>query len=237
LAKKGGSKSLGRYAAPDFWQIKKKEYAWAVRPTPGPHKLTESFSLTYVIRDLLHLAKTGREVRYILNNKNVLVDGKVRTSPKFPVGLMDVISIPTIGKIYRVLPDSAHVMKLAEITSDSETKLCKIMNKTILKGGRIQINLHDGRSIFVDSDEYKVNDVVQISLKDQSIVSHVPFAKDKIAIVQAGVNNGRMGTIVDIKKIMKNDTVTLDDKGKRFDTKLQYAFVVGADSPLIELPM
>ena len=36
---------------------------------------------------------------------NCYVDGRVRKDPKFPLGLMDVFSIPRIKKNYRVLID------------------------------------------------------------------------------------------------------------------------------------
>ena len=33
------------------------------------------------------------------------VDGRVRTDPKFPLGLFDVLSIPKIKKNYRIMID------------------------------------------------------------------------------------------------------------------------------------
>ncbi|MEM4476331.1 MAG: 30S ribosomal protein S4e, partial [Desulfurococcaceae archaeon] len=33
----GGSKHLKALAAPAFWPILRKEYKWAVKPSPGPH--------------------------------------------------------------------------------------------------------------------------------------------------------------------------------------------------------
>ena len=35
----------------------------------------------------------------------IKVDKKVRRNPKFPLGLMDVLDIPKLGKSYRVLYD------------------------------------------------------------------------------------------------------------------------------------
>jgi len=43
----------------------------------------------------------------IVNDKegNIAVDGKIRRDPRFPAGLMDVVSIKKTGELYRVLYD------------------------------------------------------------------------------------------------------------------------------------
>ena len=42
----------------------------------------------------------------ILSQGKVLVDGKVVAKDDFPVGLMDVISMPDAGKYYRIMPSN-----------------------------------------------------------------------------------------------------------------------------------
>jgi small subunit ribosomal protein S4e len=41
----------------------------------------------------------------VISRSTVLVDGVVRASHRFPVGLMDVVSMKELGKHYRVLVD------------------------------------------------------------------------------------------------------------------------------------
>jgi small subunit ribosomal protein S4e len=48
---------------------------------------------------------------------NLLVDGRIRKDPKFPLGLMDVLSIPRIKKNYRVLIDVKGRFVLNEISN------------------------------------------------------------------------------------------------------------------------
>ncbi|MHA1371365.1 MAG: 30S ribosomal protein S4e [Promethearchaeota archaeon] len=245
MGRKGNSHTLKRLNAPAFWRIHKKEFKFTVKPSPGPHPASKSFTLIYIVRDLLKLASNAREAKIILNGGNVLVDGKVRRRVDFPVGLMDVVDIPKINKTYRVVPDRLLYLKLIEIKKDKEFKLCKIKNKTTVKGGSIQLNLHDGRNVLIyvadprdpKEDVYKVNDVIKVNLKTREIKDHIKFEVGKFAIVHDGVNNGRFGKIVQ-KKIQfgpNASTVTLDDKGETFDTALNFVMVLGYEKPVINL--
>ena len=77
-----------------------------------------------------------------------MVDGVVRTDPRFPVGLMDIVEIPDMEKIYRILPKWKKGLVPQEVSKkESSFKLCRIENKTTIKNGNIQLNLHDGRNI------------------------------------------------------------------------------------------
>ena len=66
---------------------------YAPRPSPGPHKLRESFPLTILLRNRLKYAITGREVTKILAQRLVKVDGKVRTDDTYPTGFMGACDI------------------------------------------------------------------------------------------------------------------------------------------------
>nr|MDO8118132.1 30S ribosomal protein S4e [Candidatus Sigynarchaeota archaeon] len=203
MARKGASKAMKRLGAPDHWRIMKKEYTFAQKPLAGPHPARDSFTLGYVVRDLFKLATTAREAKHILTLGLISIDGKVRKDLHFPVGLMDVVEFTPEKKAYRVLPDRQLNLKLVEITKDKDVKLCKILDKTSLKGGNIQLNLHDGRNILLKiedptdpkEDIYKVGDVLKINLNSKEITGHIKMGKDKLAIVVAGNNNGRHGNI------------------------------------------
>ena len=65
---------LKRLASPKSWPIKKKGIKWVKRPFPGPHSFKLGLPITIVLREMLCYAKTLKEVRSILNNKEILVD-------------------------------------------------------------------------------------------------------------------------------------------------------------------
>jgi small subunit ribosomal protein S4e len=60
----------------------------APRPSAGPHKLRECLPLIIFIRNRLKYALTYAESKWILKERQVKVDGKVRTDLTYPAGLM-----------------------------------------------------------------------------------------------------------------------------------------------------
>ena len=248
MGKMGGSRHLTRHAAPAFWPILRKEWHWVVKPSPGPHPIERCLPLLIIVRDILGYAKTAREARKIIAQGQIKVDGKVRRNYKYPVGLMDVLEIVKTNKFYRVIPYPVKYMILHEISpEEAKYKLARIENKTTVKGGHIQLNLHDGRNILIrvsdptnpEEDVYKTFDALKISIPDQQILDHYRFEVGSIAIVTDGRNVGRVGRIVEITEMFKRrrNIVTLEDKnGDRFQTIQDYIFVIGKDKPEISLP-
>src|SRR3972149_8919745 len=104
LGKKGKTARLKRKPAPRFWPIHRKEYIWVMKPSSGPHSLENCLPLSLVLRDILGVAQTRKESQTIIYQGKVFVDGKKQGRDDFPVGLMDVISMPEADKYYRVMP-------------------------------------------------------------------------------------------------------------------------------------
>src|SRR3989338_7765822 len=100
------SEHLKSYFAPKSWRVKRKYVKFISKPNPGPHKIEISMPLNVIIRDILGYAKNLREVKFILENNDVKVDGIRRRDPKFPVGLFDVLSFNGIGEYFRIILDS-----------------------------------------------------------------------------------------------------------------------------------
>lgn len=247
MAKMGGSRHLKRLAAPAFWPILRKEYKWVVKPCPGPHPIERSLPLLVLIRDVFGYAETAREARRIIVEGKVWIDGTPRKNYKFPVGLMDVISFPDIDEHYRMVPYPTKYLWPIRIPKDeANLKLVRIENKTTVKGGHIQLNLHDGRNILIrvsnptkpEEDVFKTMDSLLIRVPSQEIVMHIPFEIGSYAVVIGGRNVGRFGKIIEVQKGMGRERtlVTLeDDEGHRFQTILSYVFIVGKDKPVIKL--
>ena len=167
MAKMGSRKHLKRYKAPENWPIHPKEDKWTVKTSPGSHALDKSMPLLIVVRDILQVADNAREAKIIINKGDILVDGRPIKDYKFPVGFMDVIELPKSEKIYRVLPDEKGRLILHPITKRNKGfKLCRVVDKTTLKEGKTQLNLHDGRNILTE-DQYKTADVVKLKVPSQ----------------------------------------------------------------------
>src|SRR4030042_1299545 len=167
-------RKLKRLLSPRFWKIPKKEYTWVVSPKPGPHPKFYCIPLQIILRDILKIAETAKEAMTILRRGEILVDGKVRTEHGYPVGLFDTISIPRIKKYYRIVP-APNGLVVAEIPEkESKKKLCKIRNKTSVKG-KIQLNLTDGKNIFVTEKKYKTGDSLLLQLPSLKVMDHIPM--------------------------------------------------------------
>ena len=227
----GGSKHLKRFAAPGVWPIPVKRYTWAIKPLPGPHRMGLCIPLGIVLRNILKLGETLREVKFILNSGYIKIDGVVRREYKFPVGIMDVISIPKLDKHYRIVPSSKG-MKLNEIPpEEADKKIVKVTTKKNTKGGKTQLGTNDGRSILLDvGQEIKRGDSLLIKIPNQEILEHLPIAEGNIAIFYRGKNAGTVGEIVEV-----SDLVKISHDGQIYSGLKDYIMVVGRDKPLIKV--
>ncbi len=232
------SKHLKRLNAPRTLQIHRKEETWTIKSSPGPHSLEKSIPLGLIIRNYLNLADTLKETKRIISNGEILVDGVIRKNHKFPCGIMDVVSIPKIKKDYRVLFNRRGKLILLPISSkEGNWKLCRIENKTIVKGKKIQLNLHDGTNKLVKKDEYKTGDVLKILFNEQKIDDIFKFEKGTVSIIIGGSHIGEVANIEDIEIIASSKPNLTKMKGKNDFTTLQkYVFPIGKAKPAIELP-
>ena len=232
------SKHLKRLNAPKTLRLHRKERTWTIKSSPGPHPIYKSIPLGMVVRDYLELCDTYREAKRIISNGEIFVDGVKRKENKFPCGFMDVVSIPKLKKDYRILFDQKGKLTLIPIsTKDAEWKLCRIEDKTTLKGKQTQLNLHDGRNKLVKKDEYKAGDVLKISFKDKKISDVYPFEKGSVSIIIGGSHIGQIANVEDVEIIPSSKPNLAKMKGtKEFSTLTHYVFPIGKNKPVIPLP-
>jgi len=232
------SKHMKRLAAPRVLRIHRKERKLTIRAAPGPHPLELAIPLGLIVRDYLHLCDTYKEARKIVSNRDILVDGIKRKNFKFPCGLMDVISIPKMHMNIRILFDRNGKLTLVPISeNDAEWKLCRIQNKTIVKGKKVQLNLHDGKNKLVEKDEYKTGDVLKISFKENKIDEVYRFDKGTVSMIIGGTHIGEIASIDEIQIVASSKPNLAKMKGeKEFSTIAEHVFPIGKTKPAIELP-
>jgi len=226
-----------RLSAPKTYKIPRKVSKWVVKPSPGPHS-KDAIPLLVLVRDFLELADTGREARKIISSGEILVDGVVRKDYKFPVGLFDVVTIPKLEKSYRILFDEKgrYIPKEVE---DADLKLYRISNKTIVKGGKVQLNLFDGTNI-LGSNEYKTKDSILLRIPEKEIIDHLKFEEGALVMITGGTHAGEIGRIKSYKIVRSSapNLVTVEGEERDITTIEDYVFVVGkkdSEKPVIDL--
>jgi small subunit ribosomal protein S4e len=209
-----------------------------IRSAPGPHLLEQSIPLGLLVRDYLKLCDTYKEARKIISNGDVLVDGVKRKNLKFPCGLMDVVSIPKARQNIRILFDRNGKLALVPISeSDALWKLCRIENKTIVRGKKVQLNLHDGRNILVEKDDYRTGDVLRFSFKERKIDEVFKFDKGTVSMIVGGTHVGEIASIEEIQVAQSSKPNLAIMKGeKEFSTIADYIFPIGKTKPAVSLP-
>mgnify|MGYP005696791865 FL=1 len=225
---------LKRLVAPRSWNIARKERTWTTKPMPGKHSLEGALPISTILRDYLKVCDNNREANIILHNRDVFVDQRVVNKPKFPVGLMDVISIPKIKLHVRAMLDKHGRIEFVPIkAADSKWKLARVENKRNIKGGHTQINLHDGTNI-LSKEKVKTGDVLQLDLPDLKVKKVLKFKKGAQSLIIGGAHVGSISTIMgeETTRSTKPNLVMYEN----FQTIRPYSFVVGEKKAMISLP-
>jgi len=228
-------KHIKRMAAPNSWPITRKTSHWVSKPSPGPHGLEESMPLAMVIRDMLGLCDNAREARFIIGSRGIQVDGRVVTDNKFPVGLMDVVTVVKTKESYRMLVDYKARLRLIRIEDkEKDWKLARVDNKKVVRKGTVQLNLHDGRCILLPKDQYKTGDVLKLELPSQKIMKAIKLEKGSVALLVGGSHPGSLQTIENYQ-IRRGSAPNLVTFKEGFSTVKENVFVVGEKTPEIKL--
>ena len=243
MARRGQKRHLKRLPAPRHWPINRKAAKFTTRVIPGPHPKEHCLTLALVLREVLGYAENMREVRAILSSGQVKVDGEVRKDGRFPVGIMDVVEIGASGESFRLLPKVRGGLKIVKIDeAEAKFKLCRIETKSMVKGGKVQLGLHDGRTLLLPEGEkpsdYQTLDTLKVGIPTQKLMKTINLDKGAYAVVSRGKNVGIEGKILEIEKRLGThaSTVTLQDPdGNKLQTALEYVFVVGKSKSEVSL--
>lgn len=230
------SKHMKRLAAPRVLSVPRKEKRWIAKSSPGPHPVERSIPLIVAMRDVLGICDTADEGRKIIGARKITVDGRVVTDPKFPLGLMDVLSLVESKEHYRVLLDVRGRLRLVKITeAEAKWKLARIENKTALPKNLLQLNLHDGRNIRIEKNQYSTGDVLKLEMPGQKVLAHYALGEGSVALLVGGQHSGELGTITQYQKTrgMKPNTVHFKEG---FFTVKGNVFVVGKGATEVRLP-
>ena len=230
------SDHMKRLAAPRTWPLKRKANVFIAKQSAGAHSVEESMAAVTVLRDMVGVCDTAREAKRIIGNREFFVDGKPVKNPKMPVGFMDVVSIPKMNLTFRMLLTDKGKLSLVPIDADEAAwELCKIEDKTVVKGGKFQLNLSGGRNILLDKNEYKCGDTLKVAFDGQKVLDHYPLADGATVFIKEGSHTGSVKTVkaIDVVKGPASNLVMFTDGT---ETVASNCFVIGASAPALKLP-
>ena len=221
----GSSNHMKRLAMPRSWPLPRKTSIWVTKAAPGAHTLELCMPVVVVIRDILGYAKSTREVRHILHNNLVSIDGRICKDSRRGVGFMDVL---TLGEEnYRCIVDRKGILRYRQISKkEAETKVCRINGKTTIKGGKTQLHLHDGRNILTDdAGEYNTGDSLVLALPSQEIKEHIRFSDGIKCYLTGGAHVGEFAEVSEY--IVKRSSMPNEVQFADFGTVISNVFAIG----------
>ena len=230
----GSSSHLKRLAMPRSWPLPRKTTIWVTRPSPGGHSLERCMPVNLIVRDVLGRAQSAREVRFIVHNELIKVDGRVCKDTRRGVGLMDVLSLG--DEHFRCMLDANGRLRYVKISAEEASwKLVRVEGKTTLKGGKTQLNFHDGRNMLVDDPkEFNTGDSIKLSLPDQEVLEHIKFEDGVRCYLIGGTHVGEMASMKE--RIVKRSSMPNEVAFDEFGTTEVNVFAVGdANIPAMEV--
>lgn len=175
------------------WPIPRKGSKYVVAPS---HNKKLGIPVLIILRDIIKIVKTRKEAKHVINNKEISLNNKVVKMDNLTVTLFDILSIKSLNKNYRLTVSEQGKFKLEEV--DGKEKICKVINKKIVKKGFIQLNLHDGMNILT-KDKINTGDSVILNLQKKEITRYLPLKKGARVLIISGKNIGKSGEVKDVK--------------------------------------
>jgi small subunit ribosomal protein S4e len=224
------SKHQKRLSVPNSWPVERKTATFTVKAGAGPHG-ESGVPLLIVLRDVLGYADNRKEARYALNEDNVLINGKAVSDEERPVGMFDILAFTQREEYYRVFPGEGGRLALTAIEPDAaESKLGKIVNKTNVAGGDVQLGLHDGETLIVeDGDDYSGGDSIVVDNEESDVIAHFEYEEGALVTAVEGAHAGEIGTVDEIQVTpgsAQNNVLVEQDEGEGFETVEEYVVVI-----------
>jgi len=178
--------------------------------------IQNSVPVVVAIRDMLKLARTAKEVKKMIKQKLLKINGKEVKDYRDSIRLFNVLEA---GKTYTLTITETGRFSFEE--SKEKNRVGKVVDKTLLKGKKIQLNLHDGSNV-ISKDKIKTHDSVYLDSSNK-ITKHASLEKGKPCFIISGKYIGRKGKIESVDEKIK---VKLEGKESSTNLEKRSVFVL-----------
>jgi small subunit ribosomal protein S4e len=211
---------LMRQEVPKKWPIERKGTTYIVKPKFGTK---EGVPVLIILRELTKLAQNRREAKRIIHARQILVNERAVKDEKSNILFLDTVNILPLKKCYRLELSESGKFYLNEIKeSEANKKIAKVINKTLLKGNKLQLNLSDGRN-FLSTIKCNTNDSVLINFKEGKIEKCLPLKEKADVIVFSGKHVGDKGQIISLN--LEDKTAKIKSEGKEVNVLINQLLV------------
>ena len=219
---------LKRQSIPKNWPIVRKGNTFVVKPLSK-----KGIPLLIVLRELLKIAQTREEVKTAIQKKFLMVNNKMVKDEKIGMTLFDTLSIIPSKTYYRLELSEKGKFELNKIKeNECNNKIVKVINKKIIAGKKIQLNLGDGGNFLVEPKfNCTTNDSVIINFKDKKIEKCLPLKEKSNVIIFAGKHSGKTGQIEKIISKQVQDSkegkmAIIDSKKEKISVLIKQIMII-----------
>jgi small subunit ribosomal protein S4e len=182
-----------------------------------------------LLRDVMEVVYTAKEAKYVVQNEFIKVNGSSVKTIKSPIGMFDVIEIPKLDKKFMFLFNTNGRVRLVDINDN--LLYAKVTNKTMVKGGKAQINTMNGYNMVVDTKEaskISTNSTVAIDITKKKITSILPLDVKSEVYIMDGKYRGQFGVVTQVTNNngVAPDLVTIQIGDVEHITAKEYCYVI-----------
>ncbi len=153
----------------------------------------DAVPIVIALRDMLKFATTAREVREMIKQKLLKINGRTVIDLHESIQLFNLLEADKQYKL-TLAPQGKFVFKELKKPED---RLAKIVGKRLVTKGKIQLNLHDGTNVLTSDKSISVGGSVYLDEKNR-VKSYVPLEKGRDVFVISGKHQGKIGKITNV---------------------------------------
>jgi len=206
---------LKRTEMPKIWAVKRKGTKYIVRAS---HNLRNSLPLLVLLRDILKVARTRKEIKNLLKSGKIKINKKAIKEDNFPLCLLDLVELD--NKSFRIVLKNRKLG--VEEAKNTEEKIAKVIGKKVLKKGKLQINLSDGRN-YLFNKKVRTGDSVVIDLKENKIKEILEFKEGCDVLFIKGKHLSQFGKV---EKIEKGKMIIVKIGNEEINSKMENLLVI-----------
>lgn len=209
---------LKRHAAPKNWPISRKGTTFVLKSN------SKGMPVLVLLRDLMKIARTRSEVKQAIHKKHIFISEKPVHSEKKSLELFDTLTVVPSNKSYKLVLSPKGKYDLEEVkSSETKSKISKVIGKKILKNKKTQVNLSDGRNYLSDL-KCAIGDSVIVDLEKKKISKILPVKEKSDILVTGGKHAGTKGKIMKIVEGTK--MVEIESEDKKFRALIKQIMVL-----------